>query len=288
MSHDEVYLTVLRRILERGERRTDRTGTGTLSLFGEHMRFDVSHRVPLLTTKFVPWKTVIKELLWFLSGSTDAKELEAHGVHIWEGNSSRTFLDARGLNHLQEGDIGAGYGFQWRHFGEEYRGCGQEYGGFDQIKYIIHELKHNPLSRRIYMSAWNPAQMNDMALPPCHVSCQFYVSMKNDVPILSCHLYQRSADMFLGVPFNIFSYTVLLYILCSICDMRPGDLVVSLGDTHVYLDHLVQATEMLERMPFTSPRLEVRNPDKSLELYINNFILQDYQHHPKIQANMSI
>lgn len=289
-AHDVPYLTLLRRVLEHGEKRLDRTGTGTLSLFGEHMRFDISKRVPLLTTKYVPWKTVIKELLWFLQGRTDAKELKAQGVYIWDANSSRSFLDARGLGHLEEGDIGAGYGFQWRHFGENYEGCRKAYGGFDQIAYIIHQLKHDPYSRRIYLSAWNPAQLDKMALPPCHVSCQFYVSMKEelDKPVLSCHLYQRSADMFLGVPFNIFSYTVLVYILCSICDMRPGDLIVSLGDAHIYLDHVPQVKEMLTRTPFPSPRLEVQNPDKSLELSANNFYVHDYRHHARLHGSMSV
>jgi len=279
--------------MEHGEERPDRTGTGTLSLFGEHMRFDISETVPLLTTKFVPWKMIVKELLWFLRGNTDARELSAQGVHIWDGNTSRAVLDARGLEHLEEGDIGAGYGFQWRHFGEKYEGCGKSYdgGGFDQIEYIIRELKTNPHSRRIYLSAWNPAQMRDMALPPCHVSCQFYVSTRHgpsSPPTLSCHLYQRSADMFLGVPFNIFSYTALVYILCGICDMRPGELIVSLGDAHIYKDHLSQVREILAREPLASPRLVVRNLNKSTDLQVEDFAVRDYRHHAKLSAAMSV
>jgi len=289
-SHDVPFLALLHRVLDHGEHRRDRTGTGTISLFGEHLRFDISQRVPLLTTKYVPWKTVIKELLWFLQGNTDAKDLQAQGVHIWDGNSSRSFLDARGLGDLEEGDIGAGYGFQWRHFGEQYKGCGEAYAGFDQIAYIIHQLKHDPFSRRIYLSAWNPAQLDKMALPPCHVSCQFYVSMKGEreKPTLSCHLYQRSADMFLGVPFNIFSYTVLVYILCSICDMRPGELIVSLGDAHIYKDHVPQVKEMLNRQPFVSPRLEVQQKKSLEELDIGDFSVHEYLYHPKLVAQMSV
>lgn len=288
--HDIIFIDLVKKILDHGEKRLDRTHTGTISLFGEQMRFNISQCVPLLTTKFVPWKTVINELLWFLSGNTNVKDLQSQGIHIWDGNSSRDFLDAHGLNDLEEGDIGAGYGFQWRHFGEEYKGCHENYKGFDQIEYVIDQLKTNPFSRRIFLSAWNPSQMHKMALPPCHVSCQFYVSMKNEKekPILNCHLYQRSADVFLGVPFNIFSYSVLVYILCSICDMKPGELIISFGDVHIYLDHISQIREMIERKPYISPRLELQNINKDLNLTINNFNLHDYHHHSKLYGKMSV
>jgi thymidylate synthase len=293
--HQEyAYLDLLKDILENGKKRDDRTGTGTLSVFGRQLRFDISEVVPLLTTKFVPWKACIKELLWFLRGDTDASILKEQGVHIWDGNSSRDFLDRRGLDDLPEGDIGATYGFQWRHFGGMYKTCKDEYDenvGFDQVKYILSELKNNPTSRRIFMSAWNPLWMDRMSLPPCHVSCQFYVDFEGDEKHLSCQMYMRSTDVCLGLPFNIFSYAVLTYVFAKLTCMKPKDLVISTGDTHVYLDHIDAFATQLEREPYAFPKLVIDDGvlNKALEeITIDDFNLIDYKYHPTIKGKMSV
>jgi thymidylate synthase/dihydrofolate reductase len=289
MHHDDVYKTLMRDVLREGHARPDRTGTGTVGVFGRQLRFDISESVPLLTTKLVPWKSVIKELLWFLRGDTDASILQKDGVRIWDGNTTREFLDSRGLSHLPEGDIGCGYGFQWRHFGEQYNTCKDKHtGGFDQIQNIIHQLKTDPYSRRIFMSAWNPKDMHMMALPPCHVSAQFYVDHENK---LSCHMYQRSVDCFLGLPFNIFSYCVLTHILATICGFVPHELIISTGDTHIYQDHIQQIKTQLARVPISSPKLVVnpRIKDVSLEdITIEDFDVVGYFHHEMIKGNMSV
>lgn len=291
---EEVYLALLRKILANGKERVDRTGTGTISLFGEQLRFDVSNSVPILTTKFVPWKAVIKELLWFIKGQTDARILQGQGVHIWDGNTSREFLDHRGLGHLPEGDIGAGYGFQWRHASAQYKTCNDDYTGqgVDQLATIIGQLKNDPFSRRIFMTSWNAAQLEDMALPPCHVSVQFYVDQSSDgVKHLSAHMYQRSVDCFLGLPFNILSYTTLLYILAAQCGMQPKELIISTGDTHIYKDHIEQVQEQLSRAPFELPKLMLSEEVKQLpinDLTISHFNIPDYKYHPAIKAKMSV
>lgn len=287
---ERVYLDHLRKVLESGQRRADRTGTGTLSLFGEQTRFDISESVPLLTTKHVPWKACVRELLWFLRGETDATSLRTEGVRIWDANSSRAFLDARGLRRLPEGDIGAGYGFQWRHFGAEYISCKDNYAGlgFDQIAYVERELKADPFSRRIFMSAWNPAALRDMALPPCHVSAQFYVG---EGGWLSCHMYQRSNDEFLGKPWNIFSYTALTYLLAKRCDLKPKELIISCGDSHVYLDHVEQVELQLSREPFPAPTLHVGDSvvgKRWADITVDDFDVRGYQHHPAIKARLSV
>lgn len=289
LCHDRAYLTLMQEVLQNGETRLDRTGTGTIGVFGRQLRFDISHSVPLLNTKLVPWKSVIKELLWFMRGDTDSTNLQKDGVRIWDGNTTRTFLDGRGLSHLPEGDIGCGYGFQWRHFGETYRTCKDTYeGGFDQLKYVIHQLKHDPYSRRIFMSAWNPKDMHLMALPPCHVSAQFYVDSNKG---LSCHMYQRSVDCFLGLPFNIFSYTVLTYILARICDLVPKELIISTGDTHIYKDHIEQIQTQLSRQPIASPQLVIHPRIKKMELEditIDDFDVVGYFHHDQLKGIMSV
>ena len=246
------YLNLLQDILDNGEMRTDRTGTGTLSVFGRQVRFDISKHIPVLTTKKLAYDKVIEELLWFMRGSTDSKELEAKGVNIWKGNTSREFLDSRGLKHLPEGSIGAGYGHQWRHFNAPHPlSSDLQDMGVDQLKAILNDLKNNPTSRRIFMSAWNPSQLDSMALPPCHVSVQFYVSFDaNGNKHLSCHMYQRSVDVFLGFPWNILSYSILTHILATMCNMKPKELIISTGDTHIYKDHIDQVKEQLQRVPY--------------------------------------
>lgn len=293
--HQEyTYLNLLQKVLETGKMREDRTGTGTLSIFGEQMRFDISDSIPVLTTKFIPWKSCIKELLWFLKGQTDVSILQSQGVKIWDGNSSREFLDNRGLQHLPEGDIGAGYGFNWRHFGATYKTCKDNYTnqGFDQIKFIINELKTNPFSRRLYMTAWDPSKLDEMALPPCHLSAQFYVDVDEyNNKYLSCQMYQRSVDTFLGCPWNIMSYAVLTHIFAKICDMKPKELIMCLGDTHIYTNHIEQVKEQITRKPYPFPRLVLNDNIKHKtidEICIEDFELIDYQYHPSIKAVMAI
>lgn len=291
--NDMRYLKLLNTLLVSGSPRSDRTGTGTISMFAKQLRFDITQHVPLLTTKFVPWKACIKELLWFLKGQTDASILQEQGVRIWDGNTSRAFLDTRGLGDYPEGDIGCGYGFQWRHFGAEYTTCKGDYNGqgFDQIKFIINELKNDPFSRRIYMSSWNPLHMHKMALPPCHISAQFFVEESDGKKWLSCHMYQRSVDSFLGLPFNIFSYTALTYILATLCDMHPKELIISTGDTHIYQDHIEQVKEQIQRSPITPPKLIVNHRIKDIpieDISIDDFDIVGYFHHNTLKGKMSV
>ena len=293
--HQEyIYLGLLEKILNEGNHRGDRTGTGTISLFGQQMKFDISKELPVLTTKFVPWKSCIKELIWFLKGQTDVSILQNQGVKIWDGNSSRDFLDKQGLTYLPIGDIGAGYGFQWRHCGADYKTCKDNYDGqgFDQIKFIINELKTNPTSRRMYMTAWNPSALEKMALPPCHLSAQFYVEIDdNGDKHLSCQMYQRSVDTFLGCPWNIMSYSVLTYILAKMCDMKPKELIMCLGDTHIYKNHIEQVKEQLKREPYPFPTLVLNESitKKNIEdIEMNDFELMDYKYHPAIKGIMAI
>jgi len=230
---EQQYLGLIRRIMESGNRKGDRTGTGTLSLFGAQMRFSLRNGAfPLLTTKKVFYRGIAEELFWFIRGSTSAKELQDRNVRIWDGNSSRQFLDSVGLVHREEGDLGPVYGFQWRHFGAQYTDMHADYSGqgVDQLADVIDKIKNRPDDRRILLCAWNPADLNKMALPPCHCLVQFYVANGE----LSCQLYQRSADMGLGVPFNIASYALLTVMLAHVTGTTPGDFVHTLGDAHVY------------------------------------------------------
>lgn len=296
-----IYLDLLNIILKSGKNRIDRTGVGTISSFGHQMRFDISQTVPLLTTKTVPWKQVIEELLWFMRGDTDAGILQNRGIKIWDGNSSRDFLDSRGLKHYPEGTLGPVYGFQWRFFGAHYHSSFADtskienpentIGGFDQLEYIIDLLKNDPFSRRIILSGWNPNELNNMALPPCHLLCQFYVEEINGLKYLSCQMYQRSQDEFLGCPFNIFSYTVLTYILAKRCDLKPKDLIISVGDAHIYTNHIDQVKQQLSRTPRSLPKLILDDSLKNKQIKditIDDFKLFGYFPNPIIRANMAI
>jgi thymidylate synthase len=310
-NHEEYqYLNLIRDILSRGEHRPDRTGTGTLSLFAPpQLRFSLSKPspsssssddripiLPLLTTKRVFLRAVTTELLWFISGCTSSRPLSEAGIHIWDGNGSRAFLDNLGFSHREEGDLGPVYGFQWRHFGAPYEDCHADYTtpwkGVDQIAEIVRKLKTNPYDRRIILSAWNVADLKLMALPPCHMFAQFYVSFPDAVRgeaalgqqqqhehdnddngekkadskkakgHLSCVLYQRSCDMGLGVPFNIASYALLTHMLAYACDLIPGELIHTMGDAHVYLDHIDALKEQLLRAPRDFPTLNIKRDDR--------------------------
>lgn len=262
---EQQYLALLSKILNNGSERTDRTGVGTLSLFGERLECNLADGFPLLTTKRVPFSHVAKELLWFIRGQTDAGVLDRDGVKIWNANSSAEFLAARGLSYAP-GDIGPGYGFQWRHFGAKYTNCGADYTGqgVDQLARLVDGLKTDPYSRRHYITAWNPAQIDAMALPPCHLSAQFYVSGAEGAggrgggpARLCCQLYQRSADAFLGLPWNIASYALLTHIIAALVGLQPGELILCLGDVHVYKNHLDAVKTQLARTPAALPTVSV-------------------------------
>lgn len=262
-SPEAPYLTLVNDLLTRGSVESGRNGE-TRTLFGAHMRFSLKdHTLPLLTTKRVAWKTCLRELLWFLSGSTDNEVLQAQGVHIWDGNSSRAFLDAQGLTDTRTGLIGPGYGFQWRHFHGGYDpatgACLPEQPGVDQIAWIVEQLR-NPTtrsSRRLLLTAWNPAQLSQMALPPCHVMCQFHV---REGRYLSCALFQRSCDVALGVPFNIASYSMLTHLLAHHCGLEAEELVYFMGNCHLYAEHLSAMEELRNRTPRAFPTFAIRAP----------------------------
>jgi thymidylate synthase len=275
-SSDKVYLRTLRDVMINGNLRKTRNAE-TLSKFGVSMEFDISHSFPLLTTKRMAWKSIVAELLWFIKGRTNSKELEEQGVNIWKGNSSREFLDNIGLTDYPEGECGPIYGFQWRNFNGD---------GIDQLGNIIDQLNMDPTSRRMFMSAWNPSQMSKMCLPPCHVSYQFYVEEGDR---LSCILTQRSADMFLGSPFNIASSALLVYILAFITKKKPHRLIINIGDAHIYTSHLPQVMMQLEREPFVSPTLSIVDFDDHMsidDIETRHIKLENYTSHSQIIALM--
>lgn len=286
---EQAYLNLLQHILDKGVYHADRTGTGVLSTFGYQVRFPLHNTFPLLTTKRVFWKGIVQELLWFLRGHTDNHLLTEKGVHIWDGNSSREFLDKTGLSHYEEGDCGPIYSFQWKHFGAEYKNCHTDYSnqGVDQVKYVLDLLKTDPNSRRIFMSAWNPKDLEKMCLPPCHVSAQFYV---REGKYLSCHMYQRSCDAFLGLPFNIASYSLLTYLLAAQANLQPEELVISLGNLHLYSNHIEQVKEQLQREPLPWPTVSLADPTSwdMNTVTETDVTLHDYQSHPPIKAPMAV
>ena len=289
VSHDEnQYLNLINDILKEGEIVTGRNGV-TKTVFGSAMHFSLSDgTIPLLTTKKVAWKTCLKELLWFISGSTDNKILQRQNVKIWNGNGSRDFLDSRGLNHLEENDLGPVYGHQWRFFNAPYTTCDENYNGkgVDQLENIIKCLKDpkERYSRRLVMSAWNPCQLNEMALPPCHIMCQFNVINNK----LSCSLYQRSGDVGLGVPFNIASYSFLTHLLAHHCGLQAHEFVYYLGNAHIYDDHYSQLEQQILLEPFGSPSINFKCEKKHdiREYKVEDFELKDYKHHPPIKMDM--
>jgi thymidylate synthase len=292
---EQAYLDLVQNIIDNGEFRPDRTGTGTYSLFAPpQLRFNLSNGTfPLLTTKKVFMKGILHELLWFIKGSTNAKLLSEKGVKIWEGNGSREYLDSLGLTDRREGDLGPVYGFQWRHFGAEYKDCDSDYSnqGFDQLAEVINTLKTNPYDRRIIMSAWNPPAFKEMALPPCHVFCQFYVNFPKDgsKPRLSCQMYQRSCDMGLGVPFNIASYALLTYMIAMVVDMEPGEFIHVMGDAHVYSNHVDAVKEQIQRTPRTFPKLKIKRKVNDIDDFkFEDFEVVDYDPYGPIKMKMAV
>uniref|UniRef100_A0A6C0BSR8 thymidylate synthase n=1 Tax=viral metagenome TaxID=1070528 RepID=A0A6C0BSR8_9ZZZZ len=286
-NEEKQYLDILLKILKQGTLTETRNGN-TLSLFGEKMVFDMSKGFPLLTTKKMGYKTILRELLWFISGSTSNQKLKDKNVHIWDLNSTREFLDSRGLDY-EEGDLGPVYGFQWRHSGAEYKDCNTNYKGqgVDQLQNIIDLIKNEPNSRRIIMNAWNPYDLDKMALPPCHVMCQFHVNTTDKT--LDCQLYQRSGDMFLGVPFNIASYSFLLHIIAGITGYKPGKLIHILGDCHIYSEHISSVNEQLGRVPINFPKLKINENifnKKIDDITEDIFQITNYKSYDKISAPM--
>ena len=259
------YLDLLKKVKESGKPKGDRTGTGTLSIFGHQMRFDLQDSFPLLTTKKIHFKSVAYELLWFLKGDTNIKYLKDNGVSIWD-----EWAD-------ENGDLGPVYGKQWR----DWKGAN---GFHDQISNVIDQIKNNPNSRRHIVSAWNVAEIPSMALAPCHILFQFYVQEGK----LSCQLYQRSADIFLGVPFNIASYALLTHMIANVCDLEVGDFVHTLGDAHLYNNHLTLADEQLSRTPLQPPQIKVTKKNSIDNYVFEDFELIDYKHHPHIPAPVAI
>ncbi|KAH9823866.1 thymidylate synthase/dCMP hydroxymethylase domain-containing protein [Melampsora americana] len=296
-THEEnQYLELVRCVIQSGQLRPDRTGTGTRSLFAPpQLRFNLENStLPLLTTKKVFTKAIIHELLWFIKGSTSSKELSSKGVNIWNGNGSKSYLESIGLNQREEGDLGPIYGFQWRHFGAHYLTCKDDYTkqGIDQLKDCIEKIKFNPTDRRMILTAWNPMDLSKMALPPCHMFCQFYVTLPDDQhpkPRLSCILYQRSADLGLGLPFNIASYALLVHMISQVTETEPYELIIQLGDAHVYNDHLEPLQIQLDREPREFPKIKLRKEVKEIDDFVyEDFEILNYDPHPKIEMTMSV
>ncbi|MAA77442.1 MAG: thymidylate synthase [Rhodobiaceae bacterium] len=261
------YLTLLEKVMNEGVTRDDRTGTGTKSVFGYQMRFDLSKGFPLLTTKKLHLRSIIHELLWFLSGNTNISYLKENGVSIWDDWAD------------ENGDLGPVYGYQWRSW---HTPDGRQ---IDQIKNLVEQLKNYPDSRRHIVTAWNPADVDDMALPPCHCLFQFYIADGK----LSCQLYQRSADIFLGVPFNIASYSLLTMMLAQVLELEPGDFVHTLGDAHLYLNHLEQAQTQISRLPGALPTMKI-NPERKdiFDFVFEDFSLEDYEAQSHIRAPIAV
>ncbi len=263
----QTYLNLIRHVMDKGVDRGDRTGTGTRAVFGYQMRFDLADGFPMLTTKKLHLKSIIHELLWFLAGDTNIKYLKDHGVSIWDD-----WADA-------DGNLGPVYGYQWRSWPNP------KGGSVDQIANLIAQIKKNPSSRRLIVSAWNPAQVDEMALPPCHCLFQFHVANGR----LSCQLYQRSADIFLGVPFNIASYALLTMMVAQVCDLQPGEFIHTLGDAHLYANHFEQAELQLSRAPHALPKMVINPAVKDIFGFkFEDFMLEGYDAHPNIKAPIAV
>lgn len=285
------YLSLIEEILQNGVQKHDRTGTGTLSLFGTQRRYDLREGFPLVTTKKVHWKSVVHELIWFIQGDTNIKYLVDNGVRIWnewpyelfkksteyQGETQEQFIEKVKADEAfakKYGELGPVYGKQWRDF-----------EGTDQLMEVVKALKQNPDSRRIIISAWNPPRIKDMALPPCHAFVQFYVANGE----LSCQLYQRSADVFLGVPFNIASYSLLTLMLAQVCGLKPGEFIHTTGDTHIYLNHIEQVNEQISRQPKPLPKVKLNpNVKEITDFTFEDVELVDYDPHPLIKGKVAV
>jgi thymidylate synthase len=292
--HEEYqYLKLIQNVLDNGFSEEGRNGK-TISVFGHSMRFNLQNgKIPILTTKKVAWKTCLKELLWFIRGETDNKILKKQGVHIWDGNSTREFLDSRNLHHYPEDILGPIYGYQWRNFGANYN-CysgkkitdDHPFGGVDQLKEIIIALK-NPnqrTSRRLILTSWNPKQLHQMALPPCHVMCQFNVHDGNK---LSCAMFQRSCDLFLGVPFNIASYALLTHLLAKHCGLEAYEFVYFMGNCHIYENAIDACKLQITRTPHEFPILSIKQTRDKIDNYeVEDFQLSNYNSHEAIKVDM--
>ena len=290
---EQIYLHLLKKIYELGDERQTRNAI-TKSLFGEKLEFDLHNNVfPLLTTKKMFLRGIFEELIWFLKGETNSKMLEEKKVNIWKKNSSKEFLESMNLNY-EEGDIGNMYGFQWNHYGTEYLGCKENYEdkGFNQIEYCLNLLKKDKFSRRIIMTTYSPSEANKGVLYPCHgLIVQWYVKEVNQINYLSCHMYQRSADAFLGVPFNISSYSLLTYLFCEILNndnlkFKPDKLIISFGDIHIYEDHYKQIKEQINRKPYCFPKLFIKNKKSLKDFEWSDIEIKNYKYHEKIIAKM--
>ena len=300
------YLELLKDILENGETKDDRTGTGTISVFGRHLRFDLRRGFPAVTTKKLAWKACVGELIWFIEGSRDERRLAelTHGTRdgvatIWTPNALASYWKPKAKF---EGDLGRVYGVQWRHwltpvshksevfmdeFGSTYNRKGSvHHKEIDQLKLLIEGIKKDPNGRRHILTAWNPGELDQMALPPCHVLCQFYVNKNKE---LSCHMYQRSVDVFLGLPFNIASYALLTHLIAQVCDLGVAELVISTGDTHIYTNHVEQVKEQLSREPLPLPTLKINHTIKNIDDFIPEDIeLVEYKCYTAIKADMAV
>jgi thymidylate synthase len=282
------YLNLINNILENGTWENGRNGK-TKAIFGNMMRFSLKDgKIPILTTKKTAWKTCLKELLWFIRGKTNNKLLTEQGVHIWDGNSSREFLDSRGLQEYEVDELGPVYGHQWRHFNAKWQGDSHDYSGegVDQLQYIIDQLK-NPetrTNRRLVLSAWNPCQLDEMALPPCHILCQFNVHHGNK---LSCSMYQRSCDFFLGIPFNIASYSMLTHLIAKHCGLEAYEFVHFMGNCHLYENSIDAAQLQITREPYPFPTISIKEVRENIDDYtVDDFILDNYQSHEAIKVSM--
>lgn len=294
--HNETqYLYLVRKVIQDGLRRTGRNGN-TISYFGHQMRFDLrNNTIPFITTKKLAWKTCLKELLWFIKGDTSNKTLKEQNVKIWNGNGSREFLDSRGLQHYEEDDLGPVYGFQWNNFNGTYRSHNDyDKNGIDQLTYIINALNNtdtnskeeNRYSRRLIVSAWNPSQINDMALPPCHVLFQFYVNSNDE---LSCSLYQRSGDVGLGIPFNIASYSFLTHLIAHHTGLKVGEFIHTIGDCHIYDDHREPLSKQLSRKMYEPPKVFIDAKHENLKDYtMGDFRIEGYKYHDKVSMEMRV
>jgi len=284
----EQYHSLLKDILENGEEKDDRTGVGTLSVFSRQLRFDLRKGFPAITTKKLAWKAVVGELLWFIEGSGDERRLAeiTHGTRegvttIWTPNAHAPYWKPKAKF---EGDLGRVYGVQWRHWEKPlYESTGYK---VDQLSDLLTQLQSNPNSRRHIITAWNPGELDKMALPPCHILCQFYVNKNNE---LSCHMYQRSQDVFLGAPFNIASYALFTHLIAHHCKLNVGELIISTGDTHIYKDHIDQVKEQLTREEYSLPKL-LLNQSKSniFDFTMEDITLEGYQSHGTIKAKMAV